>query len=401
MSENKQNNEDVDKNEELVPAETDAQVTEPTPDESEAEEVKVEQEDKARSEMSEDESSEEDELSPDDLLGDVRRSLIEDSAEKEQVEQSKWWKRIGRGGRKQEESEPQPEPVAQATVEAQVAEEVETTDEQEDEYVEQIDELIDLLEEDGLDDSVELQQDAPQFEEEPAPYVEVEEEKVDLQELKKRAFSAGPSDKEEEDLSEVRSIALDDGEEVFIEVETKAVDPMQERLAEFENALRPYRRYFYFGFIFISLVMVLLVSASMYRLWLNQQPAPSPEAVSSLPYPVQLGLPGDFKYNLGKGQLQPDGRWEPTGPEWLEGTEICRWIAIPHNRQLEAIVRTFTRDDQIELVMSNNDRLTYNVYSINEMSIEDMQKLDASTPCMLLVLAQPDTDQRWVVKAIP
>ena len=400
MSENKQNTEDVNKNEEQVSAETDAHVTEPTLGESEAGDVKVEQEDEVRSEMSEDDSSDEDELSPDDLLGDVRRSLIEDSAEKEQADQSKWWKRIGRGGgRKQDVGEAEPEPVEQASVEPKVTEDVDTSGEQDDEYVEQIDELIDLLEEDGTDDSVEMQQPVTQFEEKPAP--QVEEEKVDLQELKKRAFSSGPTDKKEEDLSEVRSIALDDGEEVFIEVETKAADPMQERLAEFENALRPYRRYFYFGFIFISIAMVLLVSASMYRLWLNQRPTPTPEAVSSLPYPVQLVMPGDFRFSLGKGSLQPDGRWEPTGPEWLEGTEICRWIAIPYNRQLEAIVRTFTKDDQLELVMSNNDRLTYNVYSINEMSIADMQKLDASTPCVLLVLAQPDTDKRWVVQAIP
>ncbi len=103
---------------------------------------------------------------------------------------------------------------------------------------------------------------------------------------------------------------------------------------------------------------------------------------------------------LGKGAIK-DGEWNPQGPEWLEGTEICRWVAIPWSRQLEAVVRTLTQKDSLELVMSNNDKLTYSVYSIKEMTLAEMQKLDSNSPCLLLVLAKQDSDTRWVVTALP
>jgi len=85
----------------------------------------------------------------------------------------------------------------------------------------------------------------------------------------------------------------------------------------------------------------------------------------------------------------------------LEGTEVCRWVAIPWNRQLEAVVRTMTQNDTIELGMSNNDKLKYNVYAIQQMTLADMQKLDSNTPCLLLMLAQQDSDKRWVVTSLP
>jgi len=113
-----------------------------------------------------------------------------------------------------------------------------------------------------------------------------------------------------------------------------------------------------------------------------------------------MNLPGGLRFSLGKGKLQ-EGKWNPRGPEWLEGTEVCRWIAIPHSRQLEAVVRTLTREDQIELLMSNNDTLTYTVSSIDQLTLDEMQARDTGSPCMLLVLAQADSEERWVVTANP
>jgi hypothetical protein len=52
--------------------------------------------------------------------------------------------------------------------------------------------------------------------------------------------------------------------------------------------------------------------------------------------------------------------------------------------------------------MSNNDRWSYDVFSITEMSIEDMQAVSSdNTPCLLLVLADANTDTRLVVTAYP
>jgi hypothetical protein len=131
------------------------------------------------------------------------------------------------------------------------------------------------------------------------------------------------------------------------------------------------------------------------------KPPPEPAVeIENLPYPVVLNIPGGLSFNLGRGALD-NGRWDPRRPEWLEGTEICRWVAIPYSRQLEAVVRTLTQDDKLEVVMSNSDRLTYDVFSITQMSIEDMQQVSSNSPCLLLVLADVNTETRWVVTARP
>jgi len=391
-SENKQ-----DEQEELVSAETDSQNVESDMSDHDAEipSENHEEEESVQSDASH--SDAEVELSADDLLEDVRRSLIEEKVETDEKENSKWWKKIGKGSRKKKSKK---EEAPQTEVENMPVEPPVVEVEKQDEYVEQLDELIDML---ADDDAVETELPASEHPmvqvDEPEP--EPEPEVVDLKELKERAFrSRGTPEEEERNLSEVRSVALDDGEEVCIEVEAKQEDQRQDRMKAMENALKPYRRYFYFLFVFVSLVMVALVSASLYRVYQRSLPPPPTEVPSLLPYPVGMNLPGGLNFNLGKGKLQ-DGRWNPRGPEWLEGTEICRWIAVPYSRQLEAVVRTLTREDQIELIMSNNDVLTYTVNSIDQLTLDEMQNLDANSPCMLLVLAQADTDDRWVVTAVP
>ena len=85
----------------------------------------------------------------------------------------------------------------------------------------------------------------------------------------------------------------------------------------------------------------------------------------------------------------------------MQGTEVCRWVALPYSRQVEAVLRTLNPDDPIDLGMSNNDNLTYKVYSIKQMSPQEMQELDSNSPCLLVVLAEPDAEERWVLTALP
>ena len=51
-------------------------------------------------------------------------------------------------------------------------------------------------------------------------------------------------------------------------------------------------------------------------------------------------------YVLGIGTIQ-DGKWEPLRAEWLEGTEISRWIALPQRIVLETPVEPLNSGDQI------------------------------------------------------
>jgi len=334
-----------------------------------------------------DASASSEDVSMDDLLADVRKSLVEDEKQDRKPKSSWWTPRV-----KKEESE---EPVVEVEpIPVPVGEPG-----QADEYVDEIDQLIDMLDEDDPSENKMEEPELivpesvvePEAEPEPPPNVE---------ELKKRAFS-GREKEAGEDFSEVRSVALDGAEDVFVEVEATRVDTRQDSIKSFENAIRPYRQYIYFVVAFLAFVVIALVSMTMYAVYQRSRPPEvAPTFNPNLPYPTALALPGGLNFTLGKGVIS-DGEWNPRGPEWLQGTEVCRWVAIPWSTQLEAVVRTLTRKDMIELVMNNGDRLSYAVNSIEELTLEEMQALDQNTPCLLLVLAKQDADSRWVVTALP
>jgi hypothetical protein len=129
--------------------------------------------------------------------------------------------------------------------------------------------------------------------------------------------------------------------------------------------------------------------------------APMPTSTpSDLPYPVSLSLPGGWDFTLRKGVVK-GGKWEPQGAEWLEGTELCRWVSLPSSVQLEAVLRTLKANDQITLTMSNYDKLIYRVGAIEQVTADKIQGLQTQEPCLLVILSNPDSDQRWVVRANP
>jgi hypothetical protein len=337
----------------------------------------------------------EEEAANDDLLDDVRRSLIEQESDKGQT-QSKWWQRIGRKAKKAEPEEPAA-PVEidlpSMPVSAESVDEQPLMSEAEEE-IDQIDDLIDLLKaeteavpaEEAVTSEVELPS-------EPEP-------ELDFDELKKQAFRPSGSEEETEQFTDVRSIALEGGEEVLVEVDTKAPDPMEERLSAFENALRPYRQYIYTALAILGVGMAIVASLIIYNVYQSSRPQPVKE-VSNLPYPTGVSLPGGWSFNLGKGSLQSNGEWNPKGAEWLEGTEVCRWVSLPWSRQLEAVVRTLNPKDPIDLVMSNNDKFTFQVYSVRQLTPQELQQVDSNTPCLLIILTQPDAEKRWVLTALP
>jgi hypothetical protein len=334
----------------------------------------------------------------DDLLGDVRRSLLEEEAQEEKDQ--KWWRRIGKSSRRKEAEQeinlPELNSMQTAGQEADIAPEAET-----DEYQEQIDELIDMLEseEESHDSAIVLHEDAvaPPLVSEPEP-----EKPADIEELKKQAFQSRPEQAKDENLTEVRTIALEGDEDVFVEVESKRPDQLEERLSAVENALKPYQRPLNFAFAFLGVVMAAVALFLIYNAYQRSVARAAPtEIPSNVPYPTMVGLPGGWQFALAKGALTSDGNWNPAGAEWLQGTEVCRWVALPWSRQLEAVIRTLNADDPIELGMSNNDKLTYYVYSVQQMSPAEMLKLDSNKPCLLVVLAEPKAEKRWVLTALP
>jgi len=334
-----------------------------------------------------------DEDSADSLLDDVRQSLIEDETVKDEKKSKKWWRRAAKGLQKDKKAEAEVLSEAEANLTPLSVQtdlpEVKAEENVSEEYLDEIDELIDILE-------AETSEEKEQASE---AVVTPAEPEVDIEELKKQAFRPRGDGEEQENITEVRSVALEDGEEVFVEVEAKPQDPLEERLAALENALRPYRSYIYFGFAVLGVVMAVIAGSVLLNIYRQSRPA-APVTDPNLPFPTSISLPGGLNFSLGKGTLK-DGQWNPRGPEWLEGTEICRWVAIPWSRQLEAVIRTLSPKDHIELVMSNNDRLVYEVYSVQQMTNAELQNVKSDSPCLLLILAEADSETRWVLTALP
>ena len=352
------------------------------------------QNEEAHSDESLDSEEAEEQTSSDDLLDDVRRSLIEAESDKDQ-KGSKWWQRIGRKT-KRVEPEESPVPVEidlpPMPVSLEPAADQPLNNETE-ENVDQIDDLIGLLkaesEEAGVESVVISEVESAS---EPEP-------EIDFDELKKQAFRQHAEGEEAEQFTDVRSIALEGGEEVLVEVDTKAPDPMGERLDAFENALKPYRQYINIALAILGVGMAVVAALIIFNVYQNSRPEPVKE-ISNLPYPTGVSLPGGWSFQLGKGSLQ-NGAWNPSGAEWLEGTEVCRWVSLPWSRQLEAVVRTLNPKDPIDLVMSNNDKFVYQVYSVQQLSPEELQQVDSNSPCLILILTQPDAEKRWVLTALP
>jgi hypothetical protein len=333
----------------------------------------------------------------DDLLADVRSALIEEDETGRDEKKSSWWNRLVKGPSSQDTPVAETPAELRGEVAVDAIQPTSETDAQDsEEPVKEIDELIKLLEAEEQEDQNEsLNVSAPVL-----PPVEEEEVKVDIDDLKKQAFTRRLDEEKAEEGSDVRMVALQGEEEVFVEVETRKEDPWEERIKAIENALRPYRTFIYYGVAFIGVVMAVMALTIIYNGVKRSLPTPEPTAVVNMPYPTSVTLPGGLSFNLGKGALKNE-TWNPRGPEWLEGTEICRWVALPWSRPLEAAIRTMNRDDVIELVMSNNDKLSYQVESIQELAPAELQEMDSSSPCLAIILAKQDSEKRWVAVGRP
>jgi hypothetical protein len=330
------------------------------------------------------------------LLDDVRHSLMEEEESSKAQKESKWWRRIGRSDKSAEPESSQETIEIDLPATSTAGDVLELQDQRAESagYSEQIDDLINILEEEHQEPLAGLSTVAPTVEVTTEP-----EPEIDFEKLKEQAFRPRTPDEEPESPGDVRSIALGGDEDVFVEVESQVADPLEERINAFENALKPYKRYIYMALTLLGVGMAVVAALIIFNVLKQSSPEPVKE-VSNLPYPTGVSLPGGWSFQLGRGTVE-NGKWDPGGAEWLEGTEVSRWVALPWNRQLEAVIRTLNPKDPIELVMSNNDKLTYEVYSIQEMSPEEMQALDSSTPSLLLILSQSDSEKRWVLTALP
>jgi hypothetical protein len=117
-------------------------------------------------------------------------------------------------------------------------------------------------------------------------------------------------------------------------------------------------------------------------------------------YPIGVRLTGGWMIYLQRGTLT-DGKWDPQGSEWLETTEIRRVVAIPWSKQLDAVVQTLSKGDEIELFMSNNDIVKYKVDGVSKMPRSKTDILNSKQRSLVVILYQKDDSDRWVVICKP
>lgn len=204
----------------------------------------------------------------------------------------------------------------------------------------------------------------------------------------------------EEQPVDFRQAALEDYVVATDEPEEQGRAPLVRKLKTSWRYMRPTEKRLLIGALLI--IALAIVAGSGYMAY---QAIPTPTAVGTPtkpphPIPISVSLPGGIVFPLSVGFVQ-DGAWNPKGAEWLSETEVCRWVSLPWNVQLEAVVRTFKANDEIQLSMSDYSSIVYKVQSIEEVPSGSINKLSLNTPSLLLILAKEDSEQRWVVTAKP
>lgn len=153
----------------------------------------------------------------------------------------------------------------------------------------------------------------------------------------------------------------------------------------------------------LVLVVLALVTAVPFFTYMllrgNQAAAVTPSQLpADLPYPTGLTLPGGWQFQLGRSTMR-NTIWTPVQGEWLEGTEVRRVVALPWNRQTEAVVRSFQAGDEVELQLSNADLLRYTVEWVEQVPVEDTTIYTGNTPSLVIILydGEEEAAERWVV----
>ena len=153
--------------------------------------------------------------------------------------------------------------------------------------------------------------------------------------------------------------------------------------------------------IFAVVFIVVLVIFIGYGIFQGNRAADEPEiqSITTLPVPGEILFPGGWKFALKQGAPEK-GKWNPTGPEWLQGTEICRLVSVPWNKQLEAVYNAIAPGDEFVLKMSNGDVLAYKVETTQTIKLAELDQIaNRHSPSLVVVLTKQDTDLRQIVIA--
>jgi hypothetical protein len=152
----------------------------------------------------------------------------------------------------------------------------------------------------------------------------------------------------------------------------------------------------------LSVIALIIILAIVFFLVSGKRFTPPVLAVptyTQFPTPKALQFPGGWIFNLKIGSVR-NGSWNPTSPEWLDTTEICKLVSLPWNKQINAIYLTFQPGDEILMTMSNGDLVRYKVISLKTIKLSEMDQFtNCSSPSLIVVLTQKETVERQMLIA--
>jgi hypothetical protein len=194
-----------------------------------------------------------------------------------------------------------------------------------------------------------------------------------------------------------RQAALEDYVVATDEPEEEQGPAMTRRIKRSWRYMRPGdRRLIVSALVFLGLLLLGGTGYAVVKGAPTPTVAPTP-TFDAVPIPNSLSLPGGWIFPLSIGDVGPGGTWNPSRPEWLRTTVVCRWVSLPWTEQLEAVAQTFKANDEIQLSMSNYDNIVYQVQSRERVAAKDVGRLCPEGPGLLLILTKDGTDERLVI----
>lgn len=130
-------------------------------------------------------------------------------------------------------------------------------------------------------------------------------------------------------------------------------------------------------------------------------PTFTPVPTYSIPTPFSVEFPGGWIFLLGTSEKAfPD--WKPSQAEWFKDTTICKLIAIPWTKQIDAVYKTLEPGEKFILTMSNKDEAVYQIETLETSLVESiMKKLNRNSPCMVIFLFRENTLTAQVIISSP
>jgi len=130
-------------------------------------------------------------------------------------------------------------------------------------------------------------------------------------------------------------------------------------------------------------------------------PTFTPVPTYSIPFPYSVQFPGGWTFLLGTSTNDFQD-WKPTQAEWFKDTTICKLIAIPWAKQIDAVYKTLEPGEDLILTMSNRDEAIYQIETLETSLVENIiKKLNRNSPCMIIFLYRESTLTAQVLISVP